>query len=48
MGHLTKVHGVYLRVWLGQTVFILSSNEGLKKMKKGRRAFKFLFGIAGE
>lgn len=47
-GHLTKVDGVYLRVWVGQEVNIWSSNEGFTKMRKNRNAFKFLFGIAGE
>ena len=47
IGHLTKVDGVYLRVWVRQTVYIWSSNEGFKKMRKNRTTFKFLFGIAG-
>jgi hypothetical protein len=45
--HLSKVDGVYVRLWLGQTAIIVSSNEGFKKMPKDRRAFKLLFGIAG-
>ena len=45
--HLSKVEGVYVRLWLGQTVVVVSTNEGLKKMRKGRRAFKLLLGIAG-
>ncbi|RIV18034.1 DUF3977 family protein [Alicyclobacillaceae bacterium I2511] len=47
IAHLTKVDGVYLRVWVRQTDFIWSSNEGVKKMRKNRKAFKFLFGTAG-
>jgi hypothetical protein len=45
--HLKKFVGVYVRVWLGRTVFIVSSNDGFKKMRKSRRAFKILFGISG-
>jgi len=47
IAHLNKIYGVYLRVWLGHTVLIWSSNEGFKKMRKSRNAFKFLFGISG-
>lgn len=36
IGRLTKVDGVYLRVWVGQTVYIWSSNEGFKKTRKNR------------
>lgn len=43
--HLSKVDDVYLRVWLGHKVFIVSSNEGIKSVRKSRKAFKILFGI---
>lgn len=45
---LTKVNDVYLRVWVRQTVYIWSGKEGFKKKRKNRKAFKFLFGVAGE
>jgi hypothetical protein len=45
--HLSEIHGLYLRVWIGRRVYIVSSNEGFKMMNKNRRAFKLLFGIAG-
>ena len=45
--HLSKVEGVYVRLWLGQTVIVVSTNEGVKKMRKDRRAFKLLLGFAG-
>lgn len=45
--HLSKVEGVYVRLWLSQPVVVVSTNEGLKKMRKGRMAFKLLLGIAG-
>lgn len=47
IGNLTKVDCVYLRVWAGKTVYIWSSDEGFRKMRKNRKTFKFLFGIAG-
>lgn len=47
ISRLSKVEGVYLRFWIGHTVFIMSSNEGVKGMKKSRKAFKLLIGIAG-
>lgn len=42
--HIT---GVYLRVWIGYKVYILSSDNGFETRTKNRRAFKFLLGIAG-
>jgi hypothetical protein len=42
--HITSV---YLRIWIGYKVYILSSHDGFKITLKNRRAFKFLFGIAG-
>jgi len=47
IGRLTRIEGVYLRVWVGQTVFILSSNKGFQKMRKNRKTFKLVLGIAG-
>lgn len=35
----------YFRIWIGKTVFILSSKEGFKKTTKTRKAFKLIFGI---
>ncbi len=42
-----RVEGVYLRVWMGTRVFILSSRDGLKIQRKDRKAFKILVGIHG-
>lgn len=39
-------HSIYLRMWIGKTVFILDSKEGLIKRTKPRRAFKLLLGLA--
>ncbi len=43
----SKIQGVYLRLWVGRTVWILSSNEGFKKMSKRRKTFKLLLGVSG-
>lgn len=43
-----KVAGVYLRLWVGKRVFIVSTNEGFKTAKKDRNRFKFVFGVSGE
>jgi hypothetical protein len=43
-----RVAGYYIRMWFGNTVYIFSSDEGFKRKKKDRKAFKFLFGISGE
>lgn len=40
------LHSIYFRIWLGKTVFVLDSREGLKRMKKPRNAFKLIFGLA--
>lgn len=44
---LRVVYGVYLRVWVRRTVYIFSTNQGFKRMRKQRSAFKFVVGIAG-
>ena len=38
---------VYVRVWLGYKVYVLSTNEGWKVKSKNKKAFKFLLGIEG-
>jgi hypothetical protein len=43
-----KIAGVYVRIWLGQHVFILSSKEGFVLQKKNRNNFKALLGVSGE
>jgi Protein of unknown function (DUF3977) len=39
------IHSFYLRVWIGKSVLILDSKEGIKKKQKNSRAVKILFGI---
>ena len=36
---------IYLRLWLGKTVIVIDSVDGLKVTKKSRRKVKILFGI---
>jgi hypothetical protein len=41
------IKSVYLRIWIGYKVYVLSSHDGFKTTFKKRQAFKFLCGIAG-
>lgn len=40
-----KPKSCYLRIWIGKTVLILDSSEGMKKQMKARRALKVILGI---
>ena len=40
-----KIQSLYLRIWIGKTVFILDSKDGFKKTKKNLKEIKLLFGI---
>lgn len=42
-----KLKTVYLRLWLGQKVYVLSTNQGFSTKRKNHNAFKLLFGISG-
>ncbi|EPU22324.1 hypothetical protein SAG0135_05350 [Streptococcus agalactiae LMG 14609] len=42
------IKSVYLRVWIGQTVYILDVKEGFKRQRKMSNAVKFVVGIASE
>ena len=42
-----KVKGVYLRLWTGRRVFILSTRQGFKRQRKNRSTFKLLLGFEG-
>lgn len=43
-----KIVGVYVRIWVGRRVFILSTKEGFVFQKKNRNNFKILLGVSGE
>ena len=36
---------LYIRTWIGKTVFILDSKDGYKQLGKNRSDFKLVFGI---
>ncbi|WP_028560159.1 DUF3977 family protein [Paenibacillus pinihumi] len=36
---------VYIRIWIGKTVWIADWKEGLKRSTKQRRAFKLIIGV---
>lgn len=36
---------IYIRIWVGKKVLVLDSKEGMKQIKKNRKAYKFVFGI---
>ncbi|SDN10195.1 Protein of unknown function [Psychrobacillus sp. OK028] len=38
-------YSLYLRIWIGKTVLIADLRDGLKRQKKKRSEFKFIFGI---
>ena len=40
-----KFQSIYLRIWLGKSVFIIDSSEGMKKQKKNRSELKIILGI---
>nr|WP_248930928.1 DUF3977 family protein [Paenibacillus hamazuiensis] len=40
-----KFHSMYIRVWVGRTVFIADVRHGLKAGKKNRQALKLVFGV---
>lgn len=41
------VKGLYLRIWIFKTVYIVSTNSGFEMTKKDRNKVKILFGISG-
>ncbi|MBA2937124.1 DUF3977 family protein [Paenibacillus sp. CGMCC 1.16610] len=38
-------YSIYLRLWIGKTVYIWDSKQGFKKMVKPRKAFKVILGL---
>ncbi|MBB4823687.1 hypothetical protein HNO89_000907 [Sporosarcina luteola] len=38
-------HSFYVRIWIGKTVVIVDTKEGLKTSKKKRNAFKLIVGV---
>ena len=42
-----NLKAIYFRIWLGNKVFILASNEGFKLTQKSKKRFKVLFVLEG-
>jgi hypothetical protein len=42
-----KVNDIYIRIWLGKKMYILSSRDGFKSKLKNSKSFKLLLGISG-
>ncbi|QSF47751.1 DUF3977 family protein [Paenibacillus tianjinensis] len=40
-----RVHSLYIRCWVGTTVWVFNVRSGFKKIRKGRKTFKLLFGV---
>lgn len=45
---MKRLKSLYLRLWLGKTVYSADIRRGFKRTRKPRKAFKLLFGIHGE
>lgn len=43
-----KITEIYFRIWIGKTVYILSSKKGFNTKEKDRKKFKIIFGIGGQ
>ena len=43
-----KPVSLYLRMWLGKSVWVYDSKEGFKRTRKNRKATKFILGIVSE
>ncbi|MEI5906980.1 DUF3977 family protein [Bacillus spongiae] len=43
-----NLQSLYLRIWIGNSVLIIDSIEGFKRMKKKRKKFKFIVGIVSK
>lgn len=43
-----KLISLYVRMWLGKSVWVCDSKEGFKRIRKNRKASKFILGIVSE
>jgi hypothetical protein len=43
-----KIQSLYLRIWIGQTVFIFDLKEGYKRVKKSRKELKIVLGLVSQ
>ncbi|MCL6603654.1 MAG: DUF3977 family protein [Paenibacillus sp.] len=42
-----QLKSIYLRIWIGRTVLIIDSKEGIKWASKDRRKLKLIIGFYG-
>lgn len=43
-----NIKEIYLRVWIGEKIYAVSSKYGFNIRKKDKKKIKFLFGVGGE
>lgn len=43
-----KLQSIYIRIWVGSTVFLIDSKEGFKRMKKKRKELKLILGMVSK
>lgn len=43
-----KVQSLYIRIWIGETVFLVDSKEGFKRIKKKRKELKLILGMVSK
>lgn len=41
-----KFQSLYIRIWIGRTVYIVDLKEGFKRVRKNRSDIKIILGIA--
>lgn len=42
-----RLRAVYGRVWIGQKVYLVSTNKGFQIIQKNRKTFKLILGFEG-
>ena len=40
-----RFQSFYIRIWIGKSVWIADTKQGVKRSKKNRKAFKIILGI---
>jgi hypothetical protein len=41
-----KLHSLYIRCWVGRTVWVFDIRSGFKRTRKNRITFKLIFGLS--
>lgn len=42
------LQSIYLRIWIGKTVLIIDSSEGLKRQRKKKASLKVIVGLVSK